>query len=169
MAGQRKEIIVTLNLKGISTKVLLGLATLVALALTARFVSLPLRAAEKPPPPGTIITVAGTGIPAYSGDAGPAVQPQLHTPSALAVDARGNLFIADHYNRRVRRVDAVTGIITTVAGNGHPGYSGDNGPATAAGMSPVTVAVDAGGNLLIADNPFDTNLNAYRVRKVDAV
>jgi hypothetical protein len=82
----------------------------------------------------------------------------------LAVDSAGNLFVTEYSgNHRVRKVDAVTGIITTVAGNGHPGYSGDNGPATAAGMDAFDVAVDSAGNLFITDN------NDPRVRKVDAM
>jgi sugar lactone lactonase YvrE len=136
---------------------------------------------RKVAPDGIISTYAGSGpvettsgpfaVPqkgGFSGDNGLATDARLNGPEGLAVDAHGNLFVADHYNRRVRKVDAVTGMITTMAGNGHPGSSGDNGPATAAGMAPVDVAVDAGGDLFIADNPFDTSLNTFRVRKVDA-
>src|SRR5438067_1276470 len=119
-----------------------ALPVLAALALAALFGSLTLPAAGDEPKPGTIITVAGTGKPGFSGDNGPAVDARLNGPGGLAVDAHGHLFIADYYNRRVRKVDALTGIITTIAGNGHAGYSGDNGPATAAGMAPDDVAVD---------------------------
>src|SRR5438876_83779 len=142
----------------------LALPTVATLALAALLVSLPPRVAANPPQSGTIVTVAGTGAAGYAGDNGPATQALLNAPGGLALDAPGNLFIADFYNHRVRKVDAVTGIITTVAGNGHPGYSGDNGPATAAGMAPETVALDAGGDLFFSDNPWDINLNTYRVR-----
>src|SRR5579863_1774205 len=111
-------------------------------------------------PSGIISTFAGTGIPGYSGDQGPALQAELNTPSAIALDAAGNMYIADEGNSRVRRI-AVDGTINTVAGNGHYQYAGDNGPATSAQMNPVAVAVDSQGNLYIADG-----LN-YRVRKVD--
>jgi sugar lactone lactonase YvrE len=109
---------------------------------------------------GTITTVAGTGTPGFSGDGGPATGAGLVYPSGVAVDAAGNLYIADTYNNRVRKVSA-SGTITTVAGNGTPGFSGDGGPATNASLaSPSGVAVDAAGNLYIAD-PDNS-----RVRKV---
>ena len=73
---------------------------------------------------GTITTVAGTGRRGYSGDGGPAVQAQLYAPRGVAVDGTGNLYIADKDNNRIRRVDA-SGIITTIAGTGRRGYSGD--------------------------------------------
>src|SRR6266852_2620256 len=98
----------------------LALPTIAALALAAFLVSLPLRAAENPPQPGTIVTVAGTGTPGYAGDNGPATQALLNYPSGLALDAAGNLFIADLYNHRVRKVSA-DGTISTVAGTGQPG------------------------------------------------
>jgi trimeric autotransporter adhesin len=117
---------------------------------------------RKVAPDGIITTVAGTGTPGFSGDSGKATDARLNGPVGLAVDSAGNLFVTEYSgNHRVRKVDAVTGIITTVAGNGHPGSSGDNGPATAAGMDAFDVAVDSAGNLFIADG--------YRVRKVDAV
>src|SRR6266705_2245486 len=106
----------------------LALSAVAALALAALLVSLPLRAAENPPK-GTITTVAGTGSPGFSGDNGPATQAQLNGPFDLAFDAAGNLYIVDTYNDRVRKVDAITGIITTVAGTGQLGFSGDNGKA----------------------------------------
>ncbi len=113
---------------------------------------------------GFITTVAGTGIGGYGGDGGPAAGASLLSPAAVAVDAVGNLFIADQGNYRVRRVDAVTGVITTVAGSDVQGYGGDGGPATdAALITPTGVAVDAAGNLFIADS-----YNS-RVRRVDAV
>ncbi len=112
---------------------------------------------------GVITTVAGTGTQGYSGDNGPATSAGLDDPAAIAVDSTGNLFIADGYGDRVRRVDAVTGVITTVAGNGIAGYGGDNGPATSAQLNvPGSIAVDAAGNLYIADG------YNYRLRKVNA-
>jgi Fibronectin type III domain/NHL repeat len=110
---------------------------------------------------GTISTVAGNGSTGYSGDQGPATQAQLNTPQAVALDAAGNLFIADSSNDVVREVTA-DGVIHTVAGNHVTGYSGDSGPATSAQLNfPSGVAFDAKGNLLIAD---DQN---HRIRSVD--
>jgi sugar lactone lactonase YvrE len=112
---------------------------------------------------GIITTVAGTGAETYSGDGGPAADAALFRPTDVAVDADGNLFIADTYNNRIRKVDAATGIITTVAGAGTYGFAGDGGPATAATFrNPVALAVDAAGNLFIAD------VDSMRIRKVDA-
>ena len=111
---------------------------------------------------GTVSTLAGNGTPAYSGDNGPAANSQLFSPEGLAVDSAGNLYIADSQNYRVRKISA-KGVITTVAGNGTPGYSGDNGPATSAQLRAVySVAVDSAGNLYIADT--DNNV----IRKVTA-
>ncbi len=102
---------------------------------------------------GTITTVAGNGTRDYSGDGGPAAKASLAFPMGLATDREGNLFIADARNHRIRRVDAKTGIITTVAGQGIRGLGGDNGPALAALLSyPTSVAVDEEGNLYIADS-----------------
>src|SRR5437762_622934 len=112
---------------------------------------------------GIISTVAGNGTWGYSGDGAPATAAKLAGPAGVAVDGAGNLFIADEFNRRVRRVDAATQVITTVAGNGTFGFSGDGGPATSAELDgPTGVAVDSAGNLFIADN---FNL---RIRRVDA-
>ncbi len=109
---------------------------------------------------GTITTIAGTGSFGFSGDGGPATDAQLADPRGVAVDAAGNVYIADYYNIRVRKV-STSGTITTVAGNGTLGFSGDGGPATSAGLRyPTGVAVDAAGNLFIADS------NNHRVRKV---
>ena len=111
---------------------------------------------------GTITTVAGTGEAGYSGDGGPAAEAKLSYPIGVAVDADGNLYIADPGNVRVRRVDS-TGIITTVAGNGTQSSGGDGGPAVEASLaSPRYVAVDKAGNLYIADT--DTG----QVRRVDS-
>jgi uncharacterized protein (TIGR03437 family) len=113
---------------------------------------------------GVIRTVAGSG-PAgytyggYSGDNGPAASAQLTYPRGAAVDSAGNVYFADSNNNRIRRVS--NGVITTVAGNGTAGFSGDNGPATSAELNaPYGVALDSAGNLYIADHAN------YRVRKV---
>ena len=107
---------------------------------------------------GTVSVIAGTKEPGYSGDGGPAVEAQLNFPAGLAVDNAGNLYIADAGNHRIRRVDT-SGIITTIAGTGEPGYGGDGGPATKAQLSsPVALTVDGSGNLYVAD------LGNYRIR-----
>jgi uncharacterized protein (TIGR03437 family) len=108
---------------------------------------------------GVITTVAGNGTLGFSGDNGPATTAQLNGPAGIAVDAAGNLYIADYGNSRVRKVSG--GVITTVAGNGTAGFSGDNGPATSARLnSPEGVAVDSAGNLYVAD------LGNNRIRRV---
>ena len=121
-------------------------------------------------PSGGIPTiVAGTGpgegaggAGGYGGDGGPAVEAQLYGPRGVAVDSSGNLYIADSANHRIRRVDPA-GTITTVAGTGSKGFSGDGGPAVQAQLDdPSGVAVDPAGNLYIADNENN------RIRKVDA-
>ncbi len=102
---------------------------------------------------GDIITVAGNGTDGYSGDTGPATAAELNSPSGVAVDSVGDLFIADGNNHVVREVVKATGDIITVAGNGTDGYSGDTGPATAAELnSPSGVAVNSTGNLFISDS-----------------
>lgn len=111
---------------------------------------------------GKVTTVAGGYASGFAGDNGSAVSAWLNSPSGVAVDAAGNLYIADRDNHRVRKV-ATTGTITTVAGTGTAGFSGDGASATSAQLnSPVSVAVDAAGNLYIADRDND------RIRKVDA-
>ena len=100
---------------------------------------------------GIISTVAGTNSAGYSGDGGAAVNASLWMPVGVAVDCLGNLYIADEYNNRIRAVNT-SGIITTVAGNGALGYSGDGGAAAGASLTlPAGVAVDATGNLYIID------------------
>jgi large repetitive protein len=112
---------------------------------------------------GLISTVAGNGSPGFSGDNGPATQAMISAPAGLTLDGAGDIYFTDGGNHAVRRVDALTGIITTVAGVGVQGYSGDAGPATAARLSlPQSVAFDATGNMCIAD----TGNNV--VREVDA-
>ncbi len=101
---------------------------------------------------GAITTVAGTGEPGYSGDGGPATQAQLYEPYALTVDGNGDIYIVDRLNAAVRKVDAASGVMTTVAGTGEPGYSGDGGPGVNAQLrEPNDVFLDGRGNLLIAD------------------
>jgi sugar lactone lactonase YvrE len=111
---------------------------------------------------GVIATIAGTGQHRCSGDGGPATTAALNEPAALAVDDRGNLYIADQSNNRVRKVDVSTGIITTVAGTGETGYTGDGMPATEAGVSgPSGLALGPDGELYIADT------FSGRIRRVD--
>ncbi|MBZ5585321.1 MAG: hypothetical protein LAQ30_24590, partial [Acidobacteriia bacterium] len=100
---------------------------------------------------GIITTLAGTGTNGFSGDGGPAVGATLGNPRGVAVDAIGNVFIADYFNNRIRRV-APNGTISTIAGTAHPDIIGDGGPATSAGFSqPMGLAVDGGGAIYIAD------------------
>ena len=108
---------------------------------------------RKVSPTGIISTVAGNGGSwGFSGDGGPATSASLAQPWAVALDAAGNLYIADRWNHRIRRVSAA-GIITTVAGNGVQGFSGDGGPATSASLNwPAGLAADALGNLYIGDS-----------------
>lgn len=102
-------------------------------------------------PDGIISTVAGSGEAAFSGDGGPATDARLDTPSHLAFDGAGNLFIADSRNVRIRRVSPV-GIISTVAGTGQAGFSGDGAPATQAELSgPAGLALDKAGDLFFSD------------------
>lgn len=111
---------------------------------------------------GIISTVAGSGTSGFAGDNGPAIAAKISMPTGVAVDGSGNIYIADYFNQRIRKV-AANGTITTVAGNGTAGYNGNNGPATAANLNgPYDVAVDAGGNLYIAEQ------TAHLVHKVAA-
>ena len=111
---------------------------------------------------GMITTIAGTGAAGYGGDGGPAERALLNWPTGVAADARGNVYIADSSNRRVRKVNSA-GVITTFAGTGEAGYGGDGGLAVQALLfSPSSVAADAYGNVYIADTENNT------VRKVDA-
>jgi len=116
---------------------------------------------RKVSPTGIITTVAGTGVAGYTGDHGPATAARLGAPAHLAVDASGDLFIADQGNNVIRKVDG-SGVITTVAGNGSGTHSGDFGAATSAGLAnPFGVAVDARGDLFIAEYGGPT------IRRVD--
>ncbi|MCL6451252.1 MAG: hypothetical protein K6T75_08175 [Acetobacteraceae bacterium] len=105
------------------------------------------------------------GVPGqagFGGDGGPASDALLYGPTGVTVDEAGNVYIADAHNQRVRRVDARTGRIATVAGNGEEGFGGDGGPALSAALFfPLGVAVDADGNLYIADS------QNHRLRRVD--
>ena len=111
---------------------------------------------------GSLSVFAGTGFAGYSGDGDAAAAAQLDTPTGVAVTADdATVYIADRANNRIRKVDVATRIITTVAGTGSAGFSGDTGPATAAVLNlPIDVAVDGDGNVYIAD------LNNHRIRKV---
>ncbi len=111
---------------------------------------------------GVISTIAGTGERGFGGDGGPAIQAQLRIPSGVAVDAAGNLYIADSSNDRIRKVDSA-GVISTIAGTGERGFGGDGDPATDAQLfSPYGVALDAAGNLYFTDTAN------HRIRKVDS-
>jgi len=110
---------------------------------------------------GIISTVAGNGTQGYSGDGGPATLAQLNTPGGIVCDTLGNLFITEYNNNCIRMVNTM-GIISTIAGNGIAGYSGDNGPATAAEINvPVAITIDHFGNLYVADRSNN------RIRKIN--
>lgn len=111
---------------------------------------------------GRITTVAGTGQAGYSGDAGPALAAKLNEPYEIRFDASGHMFFVEMRNHVVRRVDAKSGIVTTVAGTGQAGFSGDAGPATRATMNqPHSIQLDGKGRLLICD------IGNHRIRIVD--
>jgi len=113
---------------------------------------------------GIITTVAGNGTPGSGGDGGPATSASLFAPAGIALDAAGNLYIADPSVGRVRKVDT-SGNISTVAGTGTVGYSGDGGPATSAQiLPPIGLALDAKGNLYIAES----GAGVPHVRRVDS-
>jgi DNA-binding beta-propeller fold protein YncE len=103
-------------------------------------------------PDGWRTVFAGNGVQGYAGDGGPATEASINTPHDVRLDAQGNLYIADVFNHRIRKVDR-SGIITTVAGTGVAGFSGDGGPAEKAQLNePYGVLPDREGNLLIADS-----------------
>jgi streptogramin lyase len=113
-------------------------------------------------PEGLLSTHVGTGKAAYAGDNGPALAASLNQPHEIRFDQDGNLFIADTFNHVIRRVDAVTGIITTFAGTGKPGYSGDGGPAAQASFrEPISLQFNSHGDLFICD--IGNNV----IRKID--
>ena len=110
-----------------------------------------------------ITTAVGTGEKGFAGDGGAAKAALLNGPFDVAFDAAGNLYFSDTFNNRIRRVDARSGVISTIAGNGEKGYSGDGGPATAASLNePYGIVLDRAGNIFLADR-----LNR-RVRRIDA-
>lgn len=108
-----------------------------------------------------ITTYAGTGVVGYSGDGGPATAAEFNSPHGIYLSSSGDLYVTEWYNNRIRKISA-SGIISTVAGNGIAGYSGDGGPATAAAIQhPFTVVMDTAGNLYFAEQAN------YRVRKIN--
>jgi len=110
---------------------------------------------------GILRLIAGTGESGFGGDGGPATAAMLRFPRSMALDAQGNLYIADNRNSRIRKVDRNTGIITTIAGTGTATSSGDGGPATQAGVIPDFIGVDAAGNIYFTESP---NI----IRKIDS-
>jgi sugar lactone lactonase YvrE len=131
---------------------LLGIVVLLVLRVA--------RAGE--PARGTMSTIAGTGTAGYSGDGGPAAKAQLNQPFHCELDGAGSLYIAEAFNHCIRKIDLQTGTITTVAGTGKKGYTGDGGPAGKATFNePYAVVVSGQGDLYIVDR-----LNAA-IRKVD--
>ncbi len=112
---------------------------------------------------GIITTIAGRISAGYSGDGGPATDAELNNPVGIAIDAAGNIYIADDHNNVIRKVNP-SGIISTVVGNGTAGFSGDGGPATAAAMDlPIGIAFDTAENLYIAD------VHNNKIRRVDKI
>ena len=113
---------------------------------------------------GVVTTFAGSGVAGYDGDGGPAIAAKMRKPSGLFMDSCDNMYIGDEESHVVRRIDAVSGIITTIAGTGTSGFSGDGGPATAANLNrPAGVAIDPTGNLFIAE------WGNHRIRKMTVV
>jgi streptogramin lyase len=111
---------------------------------------------------GTISTVAGSGQRGYAGDGGPAIAASFAQPHELRFDTAGNCYIADMVNHAIRRIDAKTGVITTFAGNGHKGYSGDGGPADKASLSsPISLQFGPEGDLYLCD------IGNHVIRRVD--
>jgi len=115
----------------------------------------------KPAINGIISTIAGTGSIGYTGDGGQATNATIYDPTGVAIDVSNNIFFAEHGNNCIRKI-TTDGIINTIAGNGHVGFGGDNGPATLAQFNwPNGLKVDGNGNIFIAD------VYNYRIRKVD--
>lgn len=114
-------------------------------------------------PSGTITTIAGTNSVGFSGDGGLGVNASLNLPQEVAVDLSGNIYIADSQNHRIRKINT-SGVISTIAGNGVNGFSGDGSPATSAQLdTPVGVSIDGSGNIYIAD------LVNQRIRKINSL
>ena len=111
---------------------------------------------------GTITTVAGSGRKGGAGDGGPALEAEFDQPHEIRFDRHGHLFIADMLNHRIRKVDAKTRIVSTVAGTGRPGFDGDGGPASRASLHhPIALQFDAAGDLFVCD------IGNHRVRRID--
>jgi sugar lactone lactonase YvrE len=112
---------------------------------------------------GVITTVAGTGRPGYSGDGGPATDARLYNPAGIDIDQAGNIYLADDWNNVIRRIDASTGVLTTIAGNGRQAFGGDGGPAIRARFNhPEHVEVGTDGTVYIEDT------GNHCIRMVDA-
>jgi sugar lactone lactonase YvrE len=134
--------------------------TLLVLVLVGLVASPARLAADENPPPGTLVVVAGTGEVDDAGDGGPAAQAKFLLPWGMTLDAVGNLYIGDLFAARIRRIGP-DGIITTFAGTGRSGFSGDGGPAAQARLgAPVGLTFDAAGNLYVGD-AFN-----HRIRKI---
>ena len=111
---------------------------------------------------GVIVTIGGTGAEGYSGDGGPATEATFNQPYSLQVDSNGDVYVVDRLNYVIRRIDAATGVISTVAGTGEPGYGGDGGPGTEAQFrEPNDCFLDGLGGLLVAD------VQDQRIRRLD--
>ncbi|MDE2889980.1 MAG: FG-GAP-like repeat-containing protein [Gemmatimonadota bacterium] len=117
---------------------------------------------------GQVTTIAGTGEAGFAGDGGPANEARLDRPQGIAVDEAGNVYIGDTGNRRIRRIDAATGTITTVAGSGEFGFEGDGGPAVSAVLGEiVALTIGPRGGLYIADGLDGQARGNNRVRRID--
>ncbi len=111
---------------------------------------------------GELTTVAGCGRPGYAGDGGPATEAELNEPYEVRFDRASNMLFVEMQNHLVRRVDARTGVISTIAGTGRAGFDGDDGPATAAQFrQPHSIALDAEGAIYVAD------IGNHRIRRID--
>jgi trimeric autotransporter adhesin len=110
---------------------------------------------------GIVTTVAGNGAAQSSGDGGPAVEAGVEYPFGIALDSQENLYLIENGAGTIRRVDNKSGLITTIAGTGHPGFTGDGGPATKAEIDPAAIAIDSLENLYFSD------IGNNRIREID--
>jgi len=111
---------------------------------------------------GVLTTIAGTGVSGFTGDGGPALQGTFNKPHEIRFDANGDLYIVDMVNHAVRKIEMKTGILTTIAGTGQPGYSGDGGPAVKAQFKqPHSIQFGPGGDLYICD------IGNHVIRRID--
>ena len=119
-------------------------------------------------PSGDLTTIAGTGREGFSGDGGPAIAARISLDyAAMAIDAEGNLYLGQPEYHRVRRIDT-NGIITTIAGTGEPGFSGDGGPARKAELyGPTTITADGSGYVYISDTGIEVRAFGHRIRRID--